>query len=275
MTKTAKQYDLQQQTQSAETFKARLDMDILTIRAQINQETTRLERLRNEITDIETQKRNLEAQRSSFVDEMTKQNAVIAEKQKASRETAEINEKEHQRLIALKNDLIQKKNEVDGTRNTLLLRKSEAEKAEADASNKKSCLESLKKQADARNAEADSKIKSLEKLISDSEALKNKNALDSLALTNQRNELERIRAKYEQLTRENEAILDRKEAENRALLEKAQTTTKESQLSVDRQYNDLEIYKKKLKYAELRLTKFANENKLDEKFKAIKQELGL
>lgn len=245
------------------------------LKNQVDAEIQKLERLRNEISHLDSQKQALKTAQHDSEDDIGKRIANVEKEKRTVRAVALMNEKESQRLLHLKQTINEKQSEVTEKINNLILRKKEAEELEARVMGSARKLSLSISESQEKETQANKKFEEAHALLAEAVKAKKQNDSESSDLKTKRARLELDIEKQHESFKKKDLRNSLKEQENRIILARAEQVSANSQLSLDRQFNDLEIYKKKLQTVNLRLMKFAKDNKIGSVFEELKKELGI
>lgn len=270
--KSKKQYQMQKSVMSQETFKNTLARDIAQLQADCDVEITRLTRLRNEIKDIEATRKSFAMEIQSF--------------ERAKEEFRKDSEATSQAIVAVgkmnskKLDDAQKY--LDKAALTLKLADERLKTAEArekitsDIARASQARVDTAKALEAKNEKAikiitDQQARS-RALIEESNNLKRETSAESQKCARKAFELSDLEEKLNQERKANEeqiAAAKLLNAKAQETLNEARSVAAASQLSVDRQWNEIEIQKKNIKIIELRITKLASDKGVEEELKKL------
>lgn len=257
---------------SFESAKAGLRREIKTLQLDVAYEVTRLERLRNEITDIQADKNSLVVARKAFTEEKDSfYKDVVIQKAALSALKADADKKESNATKYLQEANTTSKS-TEGRLAAAVQKERDVAEKEQIVLGKKIRVERLAEQNEIGIkiliCKKQEYVKKLAELKKDQDAIL-KGKIEHTALLKQLSEYD---ASLEKKNQEAEAILKQArvlkiEAESK--LAAAKEEARKSQLSVDRQWNEIEIQKKQIKVKELQIKKLIADKKIASDLKKL------
>lgn len=257
---------------SKENFEKTLVRDVNTLQNECDYEIARLQRLRNEIKDIESQKKSFELAMQKFDSEKDDfyRDVII---QKAA--LADLNSKNEKKVSSCQKYLREASDSLKAGQ--AALKTAEARETVAmDISKVNQALLQKVKALESKNEKAlqtliDQQNRSAA-LISEAKAIQKNNAIDKANNNHNLMQLKKLQEELATKNKENaEQITSAKllDLKAQATLNEARDIAKASQLSVDRQWNEIEIQKKNLKIMELRVKKLASDKGITDELKKL------
>lgn len=258
--------------ESLEAHASSLRRKIQDLALERDAEIRKIERLRNEAKDWEAQRRSLEISKASHASEknvfgtykIATEEAFKIRKNDLDLQEAAIERKRQQGMEAQKSaSAILKAAEGTEARNAALLVKINNEKAKNAVTLEKTqtTLEAAKEE----RSKAEERVRLTYEAEKQNEAAKRMNEAENKRLEALSASLDAQKVRLD--TALTEARVMKKEAEKAT--EAAKKTVSEGQLSVDRQYNEIEIQKKNLRVTELRIKKLASDKGITKELRAL------
>lgn len=256
--KTKKQYLLQKQMASKENFEKTVERDIETLQKECDYEINRLQRLRNEIKDIEAQKKSFEVEKQSF---KNKEDAFYKDVVIQKSALAVINSVASSKEANAKKYLQEASDKLKSAQATL----KTAEARETIATDISKVNQNLLQKAKAIEAKNEKAIQILvdqqnktDAIIGEEKAFQKKNAIDKANNERKLLELNKLQESIKAEQKKNEEKIATAKLLNiqaQETLNKARAEAKASQFSIEQQQNTIDIENTKLRARELKLKK--------------------
>src|SRR3990167_3202905 len=258
MSKTKKQNLLQKQMASKENFEKTVERDIDTLQKECEYEISRLERLRNEIKDIESKKKSFESEKQNFKNEKDDfyKDVVIQKGALATLNTEatkkESNAKKYLQEASDKLKSAQATLKTSEAREAIVtdiskVNQARLQKAQAVESGNEKAIQILIAQQEKLTA-----------LIEEVKSIQKKNAIDKSNNDSKLLQLNKLEETLARKQKENERQIFSAELlkiQAQEILNKSRQEAKASQFSIEQQQNTIDIENTKLRARELNLKK--------------------